>query len=427
MSESQGPTSSDGDATARPDQDAWSPPASWPPPVAPPAVPPQPGWQQQPTWQQGAPYAGAGQQGWTPPPKPGLFPLRPMPFGTLFGTPFRVLRHNPRATVGGSLIVQLISTFATVLVVGLTTVFAVTRVVSADVESPGDQQVIIAGTVAIVILAALVSVLISLIGTALVQGLVASEVARGALGEKLTLRALWRATRGSRWRLIGWTALVAAAAIVSLLIAGLLAAAAASTGSVLLIVLVVLLAVAGLVALWIWLGTKTALTPSAIVVEHANVFVAVRRSWVLTRRSFWRTFGTLALIAVVCSFASYVVAVPLQLIYSVVLAVISPTGSIQEGGALTVTIVYYAVSLTLSTLIGTVTAVIEAAAATTVYLDLRMRREGLDSELRRVTDARAAGLPDASDPFATPAPFASRAPFPPASAPAAPTTYRNPW
>jgi len=38
-----------------------------------------------------------------------------------------------------------------------------------------------------------------------------------------------------------------------------------------------------------------------------------------------------------------------------------------------------------------------------VYLDLRMRHEGLDADLRRVVDERAAGIQDARDPFATPA------------------------
>ncbi|GAB3804567.1 hypothetical protein GCM10028798_25050 [Humibacter antri] len=422
-------------------QPAWTAPASWAPPVVPPAYPQppewrQPGWQQ-PTWQQqGWPEQGWPEQGWqqsawqqpawqqsgwdqqgrqqvgsaawTPPPKPGLFPLRPLPFGTLFGTPFRVLRHNPRATVGGALIVQLISTFATVLVVGLTAFFAILRISTTDQSSPSDVQLVTAGSIAMLIAALLVSVVISLIGTALVQGLVASEVSRGALGERLTLRALWRATRGRRWRLIGWTVLLAAAVTASFALVAAAAVASAAAGGWLATVLFVVFALCGLAAVWIWIGTKTALTPSVIVIEKATVFAAVARSWRLTQRSFWRTFGTLALVAVVCAVASSVVTIPLQTIYYIVISVISPTGSIQAGNAIVVTVVYYVISLIIGTLIGSVTAVVEAATATTVYLDLRMRREGLDADLRRVVDERAAGIQDAGDPFSTPVWAAAR-------------------
>src|SRR5690349_10124134 len=39
------------------------------------------------------------QQAWTPPPKRGLVPLRPIPFGTVLGTPFRLQRRAPRTTL----------------------------------------------------------------------------------------------------------------------------------------------------------------------------------------------------------------------------------------------------------------------------------------------------------------------------------------
>ncbi|NNC13109.1 hypothetical protein HII28_14635 [Planctomonas sp. JC2975] len=388
----------------------------------------QPGWQYsgQPGWQQPATGAPSWQQSWTPPPKPGLFPLRPMTFGRLFGTPFAVLRHNPRATVGGALIVQLITTVTTVVVVGATTAFAVLRIGTASQEQSSDQQLIAAGSVALLIAAVLVGVVISLVGTAMVQGLVATEVARGALGEKLTLRGLWRWTRGRRWRLIGWTALLAAAVVASVLVPLGVGILTSMAGSTLATVLAVVFAVLCLIAVWIWVGTKTALTPSVIVVEKAGVFHAVGRSWHLTRRSFWRTFGTLVLVWLVCSVASSIVTVPLQAIYAIVISVISPTGSLQSGNAITVTIVYYVLSLVVGTFIGSITSVVESATATTIYLDLRMRREGLDADLRRVVDERAAGIPDAGDPFATPAWIAQRAwGVPPAAG--APDAQNAPW
>lgn len=365
----------------------------------------QPQWGQQPGWQQPATGQPGWQQqpGWTPPPQPGLFPLRPMTFGILFGTPFKVLRHNPRATVGGALIVQLITTVASTALLGLTAAFAALRISTADRASTNDQQLIIAGSVALLVVATLVTLLISLAGTALVQGLVASEVSHGALGEKLTLRGLWRATRGRRWRLIGWTALLIGGLAAAIGLVVLFAVAAAAAGPVLATVLIGVFGGLGVVVLLVWISTKTALTPSAIVLEKTSVMVGIRRSWALTRQSFWKTFGILALVAVICSVASAVITFPLQIVYYIVIALISPTGSFQDGGAIGVTIGYYVLSLIVGTLIGSVTGVVQSATATTIYLDLRMRREGLDADLRRVVDARAAGQPDAGDPFATPA------------------------
>ncbi|WP_243063557.1 hypothetical protein [Humibacter sp. RRB41] len=386
-------------------QDAWQQPVWQQPGWQQPAWQ-QPAWQQQPSWQTGAPGQPSGPWqrpgGWTPPPKPGLFPLRPLPFGTLLGTPFRVLRHNPRATVGGSLLVQLIATLASVVLIGATAAFAVTRIAAAEGTTAETTQAIAAGSIAILIAAFLVTVAISLIGTALVQGLVASEVSHGALGEKLTLRGLWRATRGRRWRLIGWTVLLAAAGTASIVLVVVAAVLSSLAGSVPATVLFSVLAGLGLIVLWVWIGTKTALTPSVIIVERTGIMAGIARSWRLTNRSFWRTFGTIALVVVICSAASAVISVPLQVIFTIVLAVIDPTGSLQSQASITVTIVYYGISLIVSTLVGSITSVIESAATTTIYLDLRMRHEGLDADLRRTVDDRAAGRQDASDPFATP-------------------------
>ncbi|MGN6128198.1 MAG: hypothetical protein ACTHON_16700 [Humibacter sp.] len=394
----------------------WTAPESWAPPT--PSQQPasqQPAWQQpawqQPTWQQPA-WQVPGQApdgwqqpgGWTPPPKPGLFPLRPLPFGTLLGTPFRVLRHNPRATVGGSLIVQLITAVLSVVLVGATTVFAASRISASEGSATSASQAILAGSIALLIAAFLLTIIVSLVGTALVQGLVASEVSHGALGEKLTLRGLWRATRGSRSRLIGWTVLLAAAVTASIALVVVAAIASSLARSVLVTVLFSVLAGFGLIALWVWLGTKTALTPSVIVVERVGIWTAVARSWRLTDRSFWRTFGTLALVALICSAASFVISIPLQVIFTIVIAVIDPTGSFRSQASIIVTIVYYGITLLVSILVGSITSVIESAAATTVYLDLRMRREGLDADLQRTVEDRAAGRQDGADPFATPRP-----------------------
>src|SRR4051812_10643311 len=58
---------------------------------------------------------------WTPPPKPGLIPLRPLDLGAILGASFRVLRRNPKATYGTSLIIFGVMSIVTTLIVGFVT------------------------------------------------------------------------------------------------------------------------------------------------------------------------------------------------------------------------------------------------------------------------------------------------------------------
>ena len=121
----------------------------WQAPDAP--VPPRYGDVAQPS----SPYQGASHsngpvpggiagQGWAPPPKPGLIPLRPIGFGTLLGASFRVLRRNPKATFGSGLIVQAVIMLVTVVVVGLVTFWVLDRIDSAPLDQ---KDAVTAGSV----------------------------------------------------------------------------------------------------------------------------------------------------------------------------------------------------------------------------------------------------------------------------------------
>ena len=82
-----------------------------------PAAAPYPPPLRQPPRAAGAGLPDRRPAAWTPPPKPGLLPLRPLGFGTLLWAPFRTLRRNPAATFGSGLVVQLVSAIATAAVV----------------------------------------------------------------------------------------------------------------------------------------------------------------------------------------------------------------------------------------------------------------------------------------------------------------------
>ncbi len=390
----------------QPQYGQYAPPAApqygqYPPPQpqygqhAPP--PSAPAGQQLPYYaQQGAPQQ-PGANAWAPPPKPGLIPLRPLGFGTLLGAPFQVLRRNPRPTFGSGLIVQLVVLVVTVLFVGLAVAFTFARATSLDPDAAG-ADAIGAGNIALLILSGVLSAAVSLFGSALLQAVLVIEVASATLGEKRKLGALWKAAFRRILPLTAWFALVAVAVVVVIAIAVLLLVAVGSSGSagVGVAVLLGVLFAFGLAALAVWLGTKLALVPCAIVLEHLGVGAAMKRSWRLTARSFWKTFGVLALVYGILSVASQILQTPFSILANAAAGLLDPNNS---GTGVVVLIVLSLVFLAFSIVIGAVSAVVEAATVAVVYLDLRMRKEGLDIELARFVEARQSGLETVADPY----------------------------
>lgn len=376
-------------------------------------APPQPAqqlpaWQQQPpAWQYAAPptgYAAAPQ--WAPPPKPGLIPLRPLGFGTLLGAPFQVIRRNPKATFGSGLLVQLVIVLVTGVFVGVAVFWAISRSVSA--EGQADADAVAAGSVGIVLVSLVVPLALSLFASALLQAVLVIEVARATLGEKRRLGELWKAAFKRTLPLAGWFAITAAAviAVIAVLVGiVLLANLVGGTGGLVVGIVVTVLLSLALVVLGAWLSTKLALVPSVIVLERVGVVRAVRRSWSLTNGNFWRTLGVIWLVSVILSVASQIIQTPFSFLLPVVMTVIDPNNT---GSGIAAGIALYVLFLALTLLLGAVTSVVQAATVAVVYLDLRMRKEGLDIELQRFVESRQDGLDSWPDPYST-GPYATGA------------------
>lgn len=350
-------------------------------------------------WRNDSPAASAG---WTPPPRPGLVPLRPLGFGTLLGAPFQVLRRSPRTTLGVALLVQGLGSVLALVVYGVVAVLAVGRIAQAEAA---DRDAVGAGSIAIVILAALIPLAVSLATGALVQGVVVIEVSRGVLGERPTLRQLLARLRGRFWALILWTLLQGVGLLVLVLAAVavsiplfVLGAQDAGAGAVIGGVLVLVFAGLAAAALAVWLGTKLALVPSAIVLERLPLRRAVARSWRLVAGAFWRTFGSLALMTVIIQVAGQIVATPLSLLAPIVAGLIAPT---DPEAQLVASVVVAILSVAVGLVIGAVGTVVQSALIGLVHLDRRMRLEGFDLVLMRHVEEEAAGRPS-PDPFPVP-------------------------
>jgi len=317
--------------------------------------------------------------------------------GTLLSAAFQVLRRNPRPTFGFALLVNGGITLLTLIVVGAVTFFAVSRTLNA---TEADAATLGAGSVALIILSGLIPVALSIVASAVVQGVISLEVARATLGEKLKLSGLWRAARGRIGALIGWTLLITGAVIVALTVVSVVIALIIAFGGTAGIVIGVLLGVVfvtGAIVASVWLSTRLSLVPSVLMLERLPLRAAVVRSWSLTTGYFWKTLGIQLLVVVIVQTVAGIISAPLQLILGFASALFNPASD-QTAFAVGIAVVYV-LTIAVSIVFGAIAQVVQASTAALIYIDLRMRKEGLDLQLSHFVEARGAGDPTVPDPY----------------------------
>ena len=340
-----------------------------------------------------APQTAAG---WAPPPKPGLIPLRPLDFGALLGATFQVLRRNPRPTFGAALLLNAVVVIAAFGLTFGVTFWALDRSFRAGAD---DAAAIEAGAIGLIIVTGLIAVALSLVAQAVLLGVIVLEVSRATVGEKLTLRQLLALGKGRWAALIGWTALLSVALLVGMTLFVLVIAVLVAVGGPAGIALGILLGVfggLGFVALSMWLWIKLALVPAAIMLERLPLGEAIRRGWTLVGGHFWRTFGILLLISVMVQVASSVVSAPFSIASTFGGALVNPAG--DDLTSLWVLLGANVLTIAVTVVVGAIGSVLLSAATALVYIDLRMRKEGLDLELQRFVEVRASGASGASAP-----------------------------
>ncbi|GAA1083219.1 glycerophosphoryl diester phosphodiesterase membrane domain-containing protein [Nocardiopsis metallicus] len=340
---------------------------------------------------QGGPsgYGPHGQSAQGPSPQPiktGVVALRPMTLGDIFNGAFSYIRDNPRTTFVLALVVMAIASSVSAIASALLPAETLTSFdeILADPAAldPDDP---IFQTSPLVSLLSLVGGLITLVGGAILLGLLAAVVAMAVLGRRLTVAEAWEAVRGQVGSIIGLAFIKLGmqiimaivffiAMMIVVFVAVLLSFAFQSFGAAvavgLLIVLVGIAAVAA-PALWIWIRLYYAMP--LVVLERLGPFQAIARSWRLSQGAWWRTFGywLLALLIV------FVVNLILGLPFGVVLGFdVLPYG---DYGVVVTAVISYVITV----LVYALTQPFLAGVNTLLYLDLRMRREGLDLHLQQ--------------------------------------------
>ena len=346
-------------------------------------------------------------QTWTPAPKKGAIPLHPMTFGMVLGRAFAALRHNPKVLFGFAIVVEFIVTLATVGVLILMVWFIAVRIQSVPPSSP-DYWPILIGSTALGGLAAVVMGLASVAFTSVVQGLVAADVSFATVSRKASLRLLWSRVKPAFWRLFSYSLLQGLAALlwVALLfgvVGGVLAALGPDNGgAIALAVILGLLLGLGSIPLYVWLTTKLLVVPAVLVLERATIRSAVVRSWRLIRGRFWFAFGVMFVIGAIMGIAVQVVAMPASLFSGIIGGILSPTGGGDETTAMIAVVLANVIPQVLVLAVQAIALVVTGTGGTLIYIDSRMRYEGLDQALIRYVELSAQGTPDdqLGDPFA---------------------------
>ena len=212
-------------------------------------------------------------------------------------------------------------------------------------------------------------------------GMLTAVIGRGVLGRKVSIGEAWQV--GRIGTVIGAALLVIAIAIglpIPLVVI-VIALALAHLGPLAAIV-GVLGGIAAFVA-EILIAVRLALTVPAVVLEKLGPWTAVKRSWRLTSGSFWRMFGILLLTALIVEIAAVVVRIPFNIIANAAGGGASTFGTTAAAGAAAVIIVAIG-----SIVASTITRPISAGVTVLLYVDLRMRREGLDLVLRNAAQTQ---------------------------------------
>jgi hypothetical protein len=323
----------------------------------------QPGWQ---GWQQGQ------QQTWqpwsAPVVSPGVVPLRPLTVGEVLDGAVKVVRQYPRPTLAMSAIVAVVTTVFNLLALLAEDTSSLANDATSGSSSDSFNTGFDSGVGG---LAGVPGTVFGALGGLVLAGFLVAVVGKAVLGRPTTFSETWQQVRPRIWALIGLAFLVglvcAAPAVIGVILAVAMGVVAAP-----LLLIGVPLAIAGVVA-GIYLYVRLSLSSSVLVLEKAGVRAAMRRSNVLVKGSWWRVCGILLLVQIISSVLTGVLTFPF-----LVLAGINAFANPDAGG-FTVFLVVAQLGGGLATFLVSPFA---AGARSLLYVDRRMRAEGLDLTLQ---------------------------------------------
>ncbi|QYN25262.1 hypothetical protein [Amycolatopsis sp. DSM 110486] len=326
-------------------------------------TPPPSGQWQSPGQQYGQPMpqypAGAyGQQGgWTPHGlgKPGVISLRPLNVGDILDGAITAIRRYPALILGTSAVIAVFVAGLN-LIVQLVVQPDLNRVATlgpaATQQEALDAMYNLLGSTALSLIPTLI---ITLLGQTFLTGFLTVVMGKAVLGRPVDFRTALREAAPRLLPLLGLTVLYALATMVAAIFCLLPA----------------------VIPYVFW-----ALASPALILERGTIRQAFGRSRTLVSGAFWRVLGILLLAAVIGYLISAIIAIPFDLGSGAFSGLFDPQAAapVQTTGGLVLSAVGVVIART-------IVAPFIALVTVVLYIDQRMRREGMDIEL-----ARAAGL-----------------------------------
>jgi len=304
-------------------------------------------------------------------PQPGVVPLRPLGLGELLDGAVSVIRRYPRPSLGLSAVLAIVATVLNV-VLAVTAFRPLLNLDTTTFENGTASTDQLDGVLGGAAVGGLGSGLVSALATLVLTGIMTAIAGRAVLGRAMDLPEAWAEVRPALWRLLGIALLTGLIVYGGMSVAvglgiGVIALAGAP-GAILGVPLIV-----GGVVFAVYAYVRLSLAPAAALLEKARVVQSLKRSGVLVRRSWWRVFGVLLLTMLIASFVSQVVQVPF-LVFGA-----GPSG-------LTSSFTHTTTRMLVLTYIGSgiaqaLVAPFTAAVRALLYIDRRMRAEGLDVAL----------------------------------------------
>ncbi len=296
----------------------------------------------------------------------GLLPLRPMAAGEVLDGAVAVTRAFPRTVLAFGAALAMVSSVLD-LIITLTLLGPVST--NADeLTSGSDAANELLGGAAV---GTGLNLLVGIVTGAVMAGVMTVVVGRAVFGTGTSLREAWTELRPRLWLLLGLSLLVGLGVYGSALAGVVLFVLLAQTGSGGAVLGLAVLAVGGSGSVWLYV--RWSLAPAAFVLEKSGIRAALKRSAVLVERSFFRVLGVLLLALLIALTVQLVVQLPFQLLGY------SPFDGFDENYQLTTgDAIVGSIAGALAT---TLVAPFSAGVRALIYVDRRMRAEGLDVAL----------------------------------------------
>jgi hypothetical protein len=301
--------------------------------------------------------------------KPGAIPLRPLTLGEMYDGAFRIIRFNPKATVGSAVLVATITMLLPVVVTAILT-WTIGATFDATGEDPTTDDV--AGQLGAFGALGLGAVL-QIFGLLFVTGMIVHVTAAAAVGRRLSLGQAWAATRGKRWKLVGLSMLLwlMSLTLIAAYVVGLVVVI--TTSEVLFAVLFSLAWTVGFLCVLFWFWIRVYYLPvPALMLEPVGIVGALGRGFRLSRRQFWRIFGIALLTYIIAQIGGSMLSFPISLIGQIGLFALDP-----EYALLGLVVLQALTSVVAAAFV----APFSSAVLSLQYVDQRMRKEAYDVEL----------------------------------------------